>query len=202
MQIPLDLKFQDVDRSEWSEKFIRRQVNRLERYVDHINSCRVTVSQPHRHQHRGRPYRVRVEVTVPPGHVLDAVAEPVEVETVVELRTVIRDAFKAMEKQLLKLKQRQRGDVKVHEEPTALVIRLFPDQGYGFLRSPAGDEVYFHRNSVLHQEFERLAIGTEVRFEAQLGERGMQATTVHIVNKPGVRALPDEPRRADIPPDW
>lgn len=202
MQIPLEMTFHDVDRSDWSEEFIRRQVERLERYVDHINSCRVTVSQPHRHHHRGRPYRVRVEVTLPPGHVLDAVAEPVEVQTVVELRTVIRDAFKAMEKQLLKLKDRQRGDVKFHPEPTALVIRLFPDQGYGFIKSPEGEEVYFHRNSVLHQEFERLAIGTEVSYEAELGDKGLQATSVHIVNKPGVRALFDEPQRADVPPDW
>lgn len=202
MQIPLEVTFQDVDRSEWSEKFIRRQVHRLDRYVDHINSCRVTVSQPHRHQHRGRPYRVRVEVTVPPGHVLDAVAEPVEVETVVELRTVIRDAFKAMEKQLLRLKDRQRGDVKHHEEFTALVIRLFPEQGYGFLKTPEGEEIYFHRNSVLHQEFDRLAIGTEVSLEAEVGDDGLQATSVHIVNKPGERALPNEPQRSDIPPDW
>lgn len=202
MQIPLETTFQDVDRSEWSENFIRRQTDRLDRYADHITSCRVTVSQPHRHQHSGRPWRVRVEVTVPPGHVLDAVAEPLAVETTVELRTVIRDAFKAMEKQLLRLKELQRGDVKSHDGPTALVIRLFPDQEFGFLRSPQGEEIYFHRNSVLHQEFERLAIGTEVRYEAELGERGLQATSVHIVNKPGVRTTPGEPRRPEVPPDW
>src|SRR5512146_2551825 len=152
MQIPLEIKFQDVDRSEWSEAFIARQAERLEHYADYIISCRVTVSQPHRHQHSGRPWRVRAEVTVPPGHVLDAVAEPPEVPTTVELRTVIRDAFKAMEKQLLRLKQIQHGEVKTHEEQTALVTRLFPDQSYGFLKTPQGEEIWFHRSSVLHQE--------------------------------------------------
>jgi cold shock CspA family protein len=202
MQIPLELTYQDVDRSEWSENFIRRQADRLERYADYIISCRVTLSQPHRHQHSGRPWRVRVEVTIPPGHVLDAVAEPLEVETTVELRTVIRDAFKAMEKQLLRLKNMQHGEVKTHEAQTALVTRLVPDESYGFLKTPEGEEIYFHRSSVLHQEFGRLAIGTEVRFEATMGDQGCRATSVHIVNKPGVRATPGEARRGDVPPDW
>src|SRR5512146_645444 len=127
MQIPLEIKFQDVDRSEWSEAFIARQAERLEHYADYIISCRVTVSQPHRHQHSGRPWRVRVEVTVPPGHVLDAVSEPTEVQTTVELRTVIRDAFKAIEKQLLRFNQIYLGEVKSHELSIALVFRFYPE---------------------------------------------------------------------------
>ena len=36
----------------------------------------------------------------------------------------------------------------------------------GFLESPEGVEVYFHRNSVLHDRFDQLTLGQEVRFVA------------------------------------
>jgi len=63
---------------------------------------------------------------------------------------------------------------------------LFPKQDYGFLETPDGREIYFHRNSVLHPGFDRLEIGTEVRFVEELGQEGPQASTVAIV---GTRAL-------------
>ena len=69
----------------------------------------------------------------------------------------------------------------------SLAIRLFPEDGYGFLRALDGQERYFHRNSVLHGDFGRLAVGTEVRFEPAEGEAGPQASSVQIVNKPGAR---------------
>lgn len=58
------------------------------------------------------------------------------------------------------------------EEPRGLIVRLFPDEGYGFLGTPYGEERYFHRNSVLHDNFDRLAVGTEVRFEPEMGDAG------------------------------
>ena len=45
--------------------------------------------------------------------------------------------------------------------------------------------MYFHRNSVLHNHWERLSVGTGVRYEPQLGEKGMQASTVELVDKHG-----------------
>ena len=35
------------------------------------------------------------------------------------------------------------------------------------------DEVYFHRNSVLHDDFDRLTIGMGVRYVAEDGEKGL-----------------------------
>jgi cold shock CspA family protein len=63
------------------------------------------------------------------------------------------------------------------------VSKLFPDEGYGFLETPDGREVYFHRNSVLGADFDRLSIGTEVRFAEEEGEKGLQASTVTVVGK-------------------
>jgi cold shock CspA family protein len=74
--------------------------------------------------------------------------------------------------------------VKAHEtSPHARVAKLFPEEGYGFLETPDGREVYFHRNSVKDSGFDRLEIGTEVRFAEESGEQGPQASAVIIVGK-------------------
>ena len=67
-----------------------------------------------------------------------------------------------------------------------MVEKLFADEGYGFIRTLDGArQFYFHRNSVLHDDFGRLSVGTEVRFNPQAGEEGPQASSVQIVAKPG-----------------
>jgi len=62
-------------------------------------------------------------------------------------------------------------------------VKLFSEEGYGFLETPDGREIYFHRNSVIGSDFDRLEIGTEVRFAEETGEQGPQASTVTIVGK-------------------
>jgi cold shock CspA family protein len=85
-------------------------------------------------------------------------------------------------------------------------VRLYPgsafNEGYGFLMTPDGRELYFHRHSVLHDDFERLAVGTEVRFEEEEGEKGPQASTVQVVNKPGVRVSMSGPAVVEPPRGW
>jgi cold shock CspA family protein len=105
------------------------------------------------------------------------------------LPAVLRDAFDIAFRQLRKLTQEQRGEVKKHpeQEAAAVVTKLFREEGYGFLQSLDGRELYFHRNSVLHDDFDRLEVGTGVRFVEEAGEQGPQASTVQIVDKPGAR---------------
>jgi hypothetical protein len=43
--------------------------------------------------------------------------------------------------------------------------------------------VYFHRNSLLNEEFHRLRVGAGVRFVEGIGEKGPQATTVQVLKK-------------------
>jgi cold shock CspA family protein/ribosome-associated translation inhibitor RaiA len=202
MQVPLEVTYQGVDRSDWSENFVREQVDRLNRYAGEMIACRVAIEKPHQHRNKGNPYHVRVEVTLPPRKDLVAVSEPKTVPASSELRNVIRDAFRAMEKQLKKTRQQRRYDVKVHDAPSAFVVRLFEGEDYGFLKTTSGEEIYFHRNSVLHGDFDRLGIGTRVRFEVEEGEKGLQASTVQILDKPGQRTRPDGAPDDGAPMGW
>jgi cold shock CspA family protein len=56
---------------------------------------------------------------------------------------------------------------------------------YGFILSPDGNEIYFHRNSVTNGGFDKLAVGDEVRFVAKHSEsaEGLQASTVVPLGK-------------------
>ena len=96
----------------------------------------------------------------------------------------IRDAFDAARRQLEDYARIQRGDVKVHEIPDyGRVIKLMPEEDYGVLQTPDGREIYFHRNSVLEAGFDALEVGSEVRYVEQEGDKGPQASTVHIIGK-------------------
>jgi cold shock CspA family protein len=82
------------------------------------------------------------------------------------------------------------------------VIRLFRDNGYGFLKTPEGREIYFQRAATLGHDWERLEIGTQVRFDETMGEMGPQATTVQIIDKLGHRVPEREPEAVEVPRGW
>jgi cold shock CspA family protein len=180
MQLPLQISVRDLSLSEAAEGDIRAKADNLETYYDGIISCRVVVEGPVRH-HRKGPFTVRIDLSVPGAElVVDRHADA-------DLYVAIRDAFDAARRRLEDYARRQRGAVKAHEEaPRAHVTKLFPAEGYGFLETPDGRELYFHRHSVLHPGFDRLAIGMEVRFAEEEGEKGPQASSVAIVGTRGL----------------
>jgi cold shock CspA family protein len=84
---------------------------------------------------------------------------------------VIWDTFSKVERQLKELTRRQREAEQTRNsavnDTTALVTMIFHDEGYGFIRDLTGEEIYFHRNSLTHDEFDRIEVGTGVRYKAQ-----------------------------------
>lgn len=187
MNVPLELSFRDGTKSDAIEDLVREKVAGLERYNDHISSCRVAVEKPQKHVQSGSGYRVRVDLMVPPGHELVARREPGQGSVQDDLPMVVREVFSEAERQLKRLNEEQRGEEKVHpqQQTVGIVDQLF--ENHGFLKNLDGRDVYFHRNAVLHGDFDRLAIGTGVNYMEEMGEDGLQASTVRIVDKPGER---------------
>lgn len=70
--------------------------------------------------------------------------------------------------------------------PIGKVVRLDPSGEFGFLESADRQEIYFHR-SVLDDAYSRLPIGSRVTFTEEAGERGLQASTVRLLGKHGLR---------------
>ena len=187
MQVPLEITFRDVPRTSDIDRLIQEHVERLESSIRPLISCRIAVERPHKHPRSGSPYRVRVDMRAPHGHELVVSEEPGDGDLHDELDTVLRRVFDACGRELRKLKEKQHQEVKSHpaQDQTAIVARLIPDEGYGFLRIADEREVYFHRNSVLDGRFGELEAGTGVRYVLEMGDKGLQASTVQIVEKPG-----------------
>jgi ribosomal subunit interface protein len=185
MQTPLQITAHDLTLSAAVETEIREKAAKLERYYQRMISCRVVVGAPVRsahasHSQTGR-YHVSIDLTVP-GAELVVTRQENE-----DLLITIRDAFNAAQRRLQDYARRQRGEVKTPEAPPhAVVSRLFAAEGYGFLTTSEGREIYFHRNSVLAPGFDQLAIGTEVSFAEEQGDKGPQASTVALVRNTGV----------------
>jgi ribosomal subunit interface protein len=183
MQVPLEIQFRNMDASEAVEAAVRENVAKLERLVDTIISCRVTIEAPHRHHQQGNLYDVSVDLRYSGG---EAVANraPNANHAHEDVYVALRDAFNAARRQLQDRKRVQRGDVKHHEPPNlGTVVALDKRANFGRIGTPDGREIYFHRNSVLNANFDGLEIGAEVRFDEEAGEKGPQASTVHIVGK-------------------
>lgn len=204
MRVPLEITYRNVAKDDATEQIIREKMAKIEKRYDNIISCRISIEQPQEYQRTGNPYRIRIDVRVPPGKELVVRRESGEGEMHMALSAVINDAFQALRRQLEKTKGIQENNVKTHAEgpETAIVVRMFENDGYGFVRTLTGREVYFHRNSVLNDDFDRLEVGTGVRIVQTVGQKGPQASTVQIVDKPGVRAARQESPELDLPEGW
>ena len=201
MKSRLQITFRNMKPSKEIEELIRAGAAKLDTLYSQVVGCRVIVEIPHRHHKKGSPYHVRIDLTVPQGEIIvkrepslsararqlgeREIKKDAEVQIQhKDLRFAISDAFKAAARRLQDYARRQRGDIKTHEPlPEARVSQIFPQQGYGFLASDDGREIYFHKNSVLGRVFPRLKVGAIVTFVEEPGEKGPQASTVRVIPK-------------------
>lgn len=188
MQVPLEISFKGVERTEELDNVIDEKVDKLEQVCNFMIGCHIAIEKTRDAYKSGNPYRVRIAVTVPPGHELVAEHKPGKGDKFDPLPVIVKHTFDAMRKQLKELVEKERGRVKNHPEQQvqAVVSHLFPEEEYGFIRSVDNREIYFHKNSVLHGDYDKLRVGTGVRFVSEQGEKGLQATTVQIIDQPSM----------------
>jgi ribosomal subunit interface protein len=185
MQTPLRITYRNVDQSDAIDSRIRQRVDRLERLYDRITSCHVVVDKPHRHGNKGKIYEVRVLLDVP-GKEIAVYREGRNDHAHEDVYVALRDAFDATERRLEDFDRKRDHRTRVHEVPPhGRVVRVFPQDGYGFVESSDGLEVYFHENSVVDGRLQDLDVGAEVRYELapHEGEQGPQASTVRPIGK-------------------
>jgi ribosomal subunit interface protein len=183
MQKPLEITFRHMERSPALEAVVRERAQKLENFCDEIIGCQVMFEEPHRHHQQGNLYHVRIDLTVP-GKEIVVKRSPDDEHAHEDAFVALRDAFDSVRRQLEDYVRIRRGKVKTHEVPAhGRVIRLAPEQDYGRLETPDGREIYFHRNSLIDAEFDDLAIGTELRFVEEAGEKGPQASSAFVIGK-------------------
>lgn len=183
MQTPLEIAFHNWPPSRGVEASIRRRVAKLDRLYDRLIGCRVSIEALHQQHRTGNVVSVHIEMWVPgatlavsrePHHASDRVAKP-------NVQASLRQAFQAAQERLKSFKEQQRGDTKVHTPMfEGRVAEIFPDKDYGFIRTDAGTQLYFHRQSLMGGRFEQLKPGDAVHFEESAGDTGPAAAKVWI----------------------
>lgn len=170
--IPFQICFRDFPPSDSVWIDVQQRIEKLENFFNHIISCDVVISAPHRHHHKGKVPHIQIRLRVP--HACLVVGrEPEKDKSHTDIYVAIADGFKALGRQLEDYVRKQRQFVKEHHpSPHGFVVRLAPDEDYGFIETLDGRELFFHRNAVLHGEYEKLHEGTEVRFSEEPGKKG------------------------------
>ena len=156
---------------EWRAK-IEAELARLQQhYHDPILHARVEViGTPH---HRLGAFEVHLVVNVP-GDTITLVGQG---DMVMPL---VVEAFDALDRRLRQHSQVVQQQVKTHEEVAehGRVVRLFPEDDYGFIETDDGLEVYFHAHALKKGKISSLAPGTVVKFAQEPGDKGPQAIWV------------------------
>jgi ribosomal subunit interface protein len=180
MAAPVQITFRDISPSPTIAQHVERRAAKLETLYERLVNCHVVVEEPHRHSRQGKKFHVRVDMHVP-GKELVVTRNPEDSKE--DLHAAIDDAFGEAERVLEEHARQLQHDTKTHVKPPhGVVATIFHDRGYGFIEANGdGHEVYFHRNSVLDEKFEKVAVGTKVRFAEEDGDKGPQASTVHVI---------------------
>jgi cold shock CspA family protein/ribosome-associated translation inhibitor RaiA len=156
---------------EWRAK-IEAELARLQQhYHDPILHARVEIiGTAH---HRLGAFEVHLMVNVPG----DTITLMRQGDMVMPL---VVEAFDALDRRLREHSELVQQKVKTHEEVAehGRVVRLFPEDDYGFIETDDGLEVYFHAHALKKGKFSSLAPGMAVKFAQESGDQGPQAIWV------------------------
>jgi ribosomal subunit interface protein len=178
MAVPVQVTLRDMPPSDAVSAHVERRTAKLETFHDRIVKCHVVLEAPHRHHKHGKRFHVRIAMTVPGRELV--VSKNLE-DNKEDLHAAIDDAFSDAERVLAEHMKELEPDMKNRVRPPhGVIAKIFHDRGYGFIEAEDGHEVYFHQNSVYGGRFEKLQVGVKVRFAEEDGDKGPQASTVHV----------------------
>ena len=174
-QVPLQITFRHMPQSDAVEAAIRDRVDKLEAFYPALISCRVVLDEDRLHPQQGRHFNVRLDLHVP-GHEFATTREHDE-----DVYVALRDAFDSAQRWLEEETRQVRGDVKRHDQPQhGKVARIVAAEGFGFIETADGAELYFSRENVVSPSFESLEPGMAVQFIEDFGSEGSQAKRVSV----------------------
>jgi ribosomal subunit interface protein len=175
MKTPLQITFRDIEHSDALEAHIREKAAKLETFFEPIMSCRVVVEMPHQHKHQGKVFNIRIDIGVPGNEIV------VNRDRHEDVYVALRDGFEAAKRKLKDYAHRLHGETKVHAaEYLGEVARVFPEEGYGFIRRSDGDELYFNADNLVNVSLAQLQEGDAVKFIEDAAAEGLQAKRVSV----------------------
>jgi ribosome-associated translation inhibitor RaiA/cold shock CspA family protein len=188
MQAPIEIAFHNIEKADWAEDAIRDHVARLEQMFDRLTTCRVRVDQRANNSSNTIPPVVRIELSVPGHRDIVVAHEPDRLQRkfqAPDLHNAINEAFRIAERRLGQFKDQLRdrtaaGRHEAANEMLGQIVEITPMQDFGFLLTASGSLLYFHRNSLLTGDFDRLEVGDQIHYVEEMGDTGPIATKVRV----------------------
>lgn len=159
-------------REEDREEAEARLASLAEGYTDLVD-VRITARSSGHHKHGDKEIRITCDARG--GELVAARTRP-------DLGLALNEALDSFEREVRRMRRRRRD--RRSERPAepphlGIVDRIDRVEGYGFVITDGGLQVYFHRNAVRGGlEFERMAEGDRVGLNFEAGNEGPQATAV------------------------
>lgn len=186
MDNPIQVDFQGMEPTVQLRDEVDRHLAELQEKFGRITVGRIVIKGPGDHHRTGGLYDINIRLKLPDGKEVNVTRTSQDDERHSQIEFALADTFKRAGRQLQDRVRRLRGQTKLHApQPVASVTSLFED--HGFLDGGEQGEIYFHRNSVLDDGFAKLKPGTSVFYVAEQGEKGLQASTVKLMGKHGMR---------------
>jgi cold shock CspA family protein/ribosome-associated translation inhibitor RaiA len=183
MQEPLQIAFHNMASSPQLEQRVRELFARLERYYDGIISARIVIEAPHKQPHKST-IGISISIGVP-GRDIVVKREQRLHEADDHNVWVLNEAFDAAARQVEEYSRIRRREVKAPEPERqyARIVRLHPEQDYGFIETRERQNLYFHRAVVRDDQFDALEIGSEVYYTLadDEGAMGPMASNIELI---------------------
>jgi ribosome-associated translation inhibitor RaiA len=113
MNTPLEISFKGLDKSRAIEAKIAEKAAKLEKHFDRMTHCRVVVSAPNKHPHKGKVYEVKIDIGIPEhAPIIVTHDSAVGHAAADDLNIALRDAFLAAQRRLDETVERMNGGAK------------------------------------------------------------------------------------------
>ncbi len=180
MPIPLQVTFRHMEPSAAFEARTRTLVARLEKVCDQILRCRVIIEAPHQHHRQGNLFDIQISIAVPEREITAKLGRAGH-QAHQDAYVALRDTFRIARRELRDYQCKSAQKVKTHvPPPQGYISEIYPAEDFGRIVTDDGRQLYFHRHSVLGRSFDKLTTSTRVRFSEEVGDKGPQASTVHV----------------------
>lgn len=161
------------DLEDTEREAIETRLEQLAEGHSDLIDLRITGHQTGHHQHGDREVRITCQAR---GR------ELVAARTRPDLGLALNEVLDAFEREVHRLR-RKRRDLSRSQPPEppyqGIVDRIFREEGFGFILTDDGEQVYFHRNAVKEGlDFDRLEEAERVALNVETGREGLQATVV------------------------
>jgi cold shock CspA family protein/ribosome-associated translation inhibitor RaiA len=171
----MEIHWNGIDEiSAFEKERIEERIRSLDEEHADLIDVRIAARSTNHHRHGGQEVHITCEAR---GQQIVASRDRAE------LGLSLNEALDAFEREVRRMREKRmdRSTAPVPAPPVlGTVRRIFPDRGYGFVRTDEGKEVYFHKNAVHGGlDFKHLQEGQRVALDVEHGHKGLQAITIN-----------------------